>query len=153
MKTKKILVAFFAAVLALVLVSCGHKHSYSTEWSKDATHHWHQATCEHTEEVMDKAEHAWNQGEVTTEATIDAAGVKTYTCTECGQTKTEEIAKLPHDHTYASEWSKDETHHWHQATCTHTNEIKDKAEHVWDEGVVTTEPTEEAEGVKLFTCL
>ncbi len=152
MKTKKILFAFLFAFVGIILASCGHEHTYATEWSKDATHHWHAATCEHAEEVADKAEHAWNEGEVTTEATIDAEGVMTYTCSECGQTKTESIAKLPHDHTFATEWSKNETHHWHAATCTHTSEVADKAEHTWNEGEVTTEPTEEAAGVKTFAC-
>ncbi len=40
--------------------------------------------------------HAWNDGEVTTEPTCTAAGVKTYTCTKCGETKTETIAALGH---------------------------------------------------------
>lgn len=34
-----------------------------------------------------------------------------------------------HEHTYASEWSKDSTGHWHAATCEHTDEIKDKGSH------------------------
>ena len=32
---------------------------------------------------------------MTTEPTVDAEGVKTYTCTVCGETKTESIPKLP----------------------------------------------------------
>ena len=35
--------------------------------------------------------HTWNDGEVTTAATCTKAGVKTYTCDVCGDTKTEEI--------------------------------------------------------------
>ena len=35
----------------------------------------------------------------------------------------------PHTHTYSEEWSHDNTYHWHAATCEHTEEIKDKAEH------------------------
>ena len=40
------------------------------------------------------AAHTWDSGVVTKEATVDAAGVKTYTCTVCGGTKTESIPKL-----------------------------------------------------------
>ena len=76
---------------------------------------------------------AWDEGKITTEPTIDSEGVKTYTCV-CGYTKIESVAKLPHDHTFATEWSSDATHHWHAATCTHTSEIADKAEHTWNEG-------------------
>lgn len=40
--------------------------------------------------------HTWNDGVVTTPATCTEAGVKTYTCTVCGETKTEAIAALGH---------------------------------------------------------
>ena len=40
--------------------------------------------------------HTWNDGEVTKEATCTEKGVKTFTCTKCGETKTEEIAALGH---------------------------------------------------------
>ena len=39
--------------------------------------------------------HKWDEGKVTTPATTDAAGVKTYTCTVCNATRTEEISKIP----------------------------------------------------------
>ncbi|MCD8131051.1 MAG: hypothetical protein LUE16_07205, partial [Lachnospiraceae bacterium] len=35
--------------------------------------------------------HTWDEGTVTTAATSTTSGVKTYTCTECGETYTEEI--------------------------------------------------------------
>ncbi len=35
-----------------------------------------------------------------------------------------------HEHAFSSEWSTNETHHWHAATCEHTSEVKDKAEHM-----------------------
>ena len=38
-------------------------------------------------------EHKWDNGKVTKAATYTATGVKTYTCTVCGATKTETIAK------------------------------------------------------------
>lgn len=41
-------------------------------------------------------EHTWNEGEITTEATCTTDGLKTYTCTGCGETKTESIPKLGH---------------------------------------------------------
>lgn len=56
-----------------------------------------------------------------------------------------------HSHTFAGEWSKDETHHWHSATCGH-DEVKDKAEHTWDGGVAQPDATCETSGVKTYTC-
>ena len=40
--------------------------------------------------------HTWDEGKVTTEPTCTEAGVKTYTCTVCKETKTEAIAALGH---------------------------------------------------------
>ena len=40
--------------------------------------------------------HSWDSGKVTKAATCTATGVKTYTCTRCGATKTETIAKIAH---------------------------------------------------------
>lgn len=39
-------------------------------------------------------EHTWDEGAVTTPATVTAAGIRTYTCGVCGSTKREEIPKL-----------------------------------------------------------
>ena len=80
----------------VMLASCDddapeHTHAYKTEWATDATHHWHVCEGEGCTEVADKAEHTWNAGEITTPATHDAQGVKTYTCTACAATKTEAV--------------------------------------------------------------
>ncbi len=45
-------------------------------------------------------EHTFDEGKVTKEATYAAAGVKTYTCTVCGATKTEKIPKIAHKAKY-----------------------------------------------------
>ena len=39
-------------------------------------------------------QHTWNNGEITKQPTTTAEGVMTYTCTGCGATRTEPIAKL-----------------------------------------------------------
>ncbi len=39
-------------------------------------------------------EHKWNDGVITTEPTTTATGVKTFTCTVCGETKEEAVAKI-----------------------------------------------------------
>ncbi len=41
--------------------------------------------------------HTWNDGVVTTEPTTSSTGVRTYTCTKCGATKTEIIPVLEED--------------------------------------------------------
>ena len=47
------------------------------------------------EEVPAKG-HSWNEGEITTSPTCENAGVKTYTCTVCNETKTEAIDATGH---------------------------------------------------------
>ena len=100
---KRLLAALMAGAMALSMTACGgsssgssHRHSYATAWSYDDTYHWHAATCGH-DVISGKAEHTWNDGEVTKAATCTAAGEKTYTCTVCGATKTETIEALGHD--------------------------------------------------------
>ena len=41
--------------------------------------------------------HTWDEGKITTEPTCTEAGVKTYTCSVCEETRTEEIKALDHD--------------------------------------------------------
>ena len=69
--------------------------------------------------------HTWNDGVVTTPATCTAAGVKTYTCTVCGETKTEAIAAFGHKWNeptvvYAANGNKGTKTY----TCTVCNETK-----------------------------
>ena len=55
-------------------------------------------------------------------------------------------------HNFAEEWSNDETYHWHVCADKDCKEIKDKAEHSWNGGSVSVEPTTEKEGVMVYTC-
>ncbi len=55
-------------------------------------------------------------------------------------------------HNFSEEWSNNETHHWHACTDKDCKETKDKAEHSWNDGSVTVEPTTEKEGTMLYTC-
>ena len=118
---KKLTALLLALCLCLascvMLASCDddtpeHTHAYKTEWAADATHHWHACEGEGCTEVADKAEHTWNAGEITTPATHDAQGVKTYTCTACAVTKTEAVQG---DFTVTAE-------EWAQAMALENNE-------------------------------
>lgn len=55
-------------------------------------------------------------------------------------------------HNFAEEWSNNETHHGHACTDKGCKETKDKAEHTWDGGNVTVEPTTEQKGTIVYTC-
>lgn len=125
-------------------------HSFSTEWSHDDNNHWHPATCEHTDEVSEKAAHAWNAGVITTEPTETTTGVKTYTCTVCSRTKTETVPVTTHEHKPAADWSSDNASHWH--SCSGCEEKLDFNNHSFNDWVVTNPPTEHETGIRERSC-
>ena len=96
--TKKKSIWVFVLSLCLIvpamfmMTACGHKHTAVTEWSSDATYHWHVCEDEKCQEQLDKAEHTWDAGVITKEATFLEDGEKTYTCSVCKRTKTEAVA-------------------------------------------------------------
>ena len=40
------------------------------------------------------------------------------------------LSACGHEHTFAEEWSMNDTHHWHASTCEHSEEKADYAEHI-----------------------
>ena len=55
-------------------------------------------------------------------------------------------------HDFSSKWEYDETSHWHECMTKKHSDVADKADHTFDEGVITTPSTEDATGVKTLTC-
>ena len=103
-------------------------------------------------------QHVWDNGKVTKEPTETETGIKTYTCTLCGETKTETIPKLMHEHNYNAVvtaptcTAKGYTTHTCACGDSYVDTYVDALGHAWDEGKVTKEPTETETGVKTFTC-
>ena len=85
-------------------------HDFTTSWTHDDNEHWKQ--CSRCDKKDDVGPHTWDSGTVTTAPTCTKAGERTYTCTECGATKTESIDAT--GHRWKSEWTSDATHHWHE---------------------------------------
>ena len=83
-----------------------HTHSYKdvvtapTCTEKGYTTHTCACGDSYVDTYTDALGHAWDEGKVTKPATEAEAGIKTYTCTRCGETKTETIPKLTHEHSY-----------------------------------------------------
>ena len=108
--------------------------------------------------------HRWDAGVVTKEPTYTSTGTKKYTCTNCGETKTETIAKLVcTSHvwdsgkvvtapTYKTEGTKKYTCKNCGTTKTETIAKLVCTSHVWDAGVVIKEPTYTSTGTKKYTC-
>ena len=103
-------------------------------------------------------QHVWDNGKVTKEPTETETGIKTYTCTLCGETKTETIPKLTHEHSYkavvTAPTCTEKGYTTHTCACgdSYVDTYVDALGHAWDEGKVTKEPTETETGVKTFTC-
>ncbi len=86
----------FILPCAIMLAACGvnpHTHEYDEAWTKNETHHWHK--CKGCDEIKEKAEHNWDDGEIATPSSPTTDGVKTYTCEDCEATKTEPVEYLP----------------------------------------------------------
>lgn len=108
--------------------------------------------------------HKWDAGVVTKEPTYTSTGTKKYTCTNCGETKTETIAKLVcTSHvwdsgkivtapTYKTEGTKKYTCKNCGTTKTETIAKLVCTKHAWDAGVVTKQPTYKTEGTRKYTC-
>lgn len=102
--------------------------------------------------------HSWDDGKVTEAATCKKEGIKTYTCKNCGETKTESIPKTEHqwdngkvtkEATCKEEGSKTYT----CSICGDTKtEVIPKKDHIWDEGKVTKKATCTGDGLKVYTC-
>ena len=108
--------------------------------------------------------HKWDAGVVTKEPTYTSTGTKKYTCTNCGETKIETIAKLVcTSHvwdsgkvvtapTYKTEGTKKYTCKNCGTTKTETVAKLVCTKHAWDAGVVTKQPTYKTEGTRKYTC-
>lgn len=129
---KKKISVITCLMLTTLLSSCnGNKHAASDKWTYDNNQHWHACLTEGHDDKFDVANHTWDGGHVTVEATEEKEGVMTYSCVVCEATKTEPIEKLAHTHTFdLDNWETDSSSHWHKATCGH--DVKtDEAEHTF----------------------
>lgn len=158
MKRKSII-----TVLALVLVlalslsifsACNKKHKYSSEWKFDEKTHWHECTTKKHTDTTEKTPHVFTWTEKTP-AGFHTDKVEKGVC-ECGY-ETERTISGTATHTYGTEWTKDESGHWHDSTCDATAPTHDAikgnfAAHTFDEGVETKPADYGVVGEKKFTC-
>ena len=158
MKRKSII-----TVLALVLVlalslsifsACNKNHKYSSEWKFDEKTHWHECTTKKHTDTTEKTPHVFTWTEKTP-AGVHTDKVEKGVC-ECGY-ETERTISGTATHTYGTEWTKDESGHWHESTCgttapTHDVMKRDFAAHTFDEGKVTKPADFGVVGEKKFTC-
>ena len=75
----------------------GHvTHTYSNEWSKNESYHWHACEDDNCISTKDKQEHDFDDGVIVTEATnANKIGTKKYTCNTCGEELIKEYKYKP----------------------------------------------------------
>ena len=112
-----------------------------------------------TRELPPTGAHIWDNGVVTTAPTETTPGVRTRTCTVCGDIREEAIpATGAHDYRFTKTVAPTCTDGGYDLyTCsgcgaTERRNLTDAAGHKWDGGTVTTAPTETTPGVRTFTC-
>ena len=112
-----------------------------------------------TRELPPTGAHDWDDGTVTTAPTETTPGVRTFTCTVCGDIREETIpATGTHDYQFTKTVAPTCTDGGYDLyTCsgcgaTERRNLTDAAGHKWDGGTVTTAPTETTPGVRTFTC-
>lgn len=74
-----VMIAALLTSCGILLTSCKHEHTFSSEWSWDNEAHWHACEKKKCTEVSDKAEHTLGEG--------------SYTCTVCGWEMPENLRK------------------------------------------------------------
>lgn len=100
-KITSIILLLVMLLSATTLSACTLPHNCTPDeaWTFDENSHWHKcaelpymkllkASCP---EIFDKADHTWDAGTITTPATQEVDGTKTFTCTVCNHTKTEVV--------------------------------------------------------------
>ncbi len=123
--------AFMLVVPAMFLFSaCGkHKHSFSDDWSKSETQHWHACTGKNCEEKSDLADHDFVWVEKTP-AGVHTDKVETGTCQTC-QYQKDRTVEGSGKHSW--EWKSDGTKHWEQTTCEHETPLtRNEQNHSWE---------------------
>lgn len=143
-------------------VATEHVHNWNEEITKPATCEAGEMNltcdCGETQTVEIPAVHNWDAGVETNTATCKQEGVMTYTCKDCGQTRTEDIPKLSHSWTLNEEMcvkaeacEKDGVRYYLCKTCN-AEKSETVAAHTWDAGVETVPATCVQNGVMTYTC-
>ena len=141
-----------------------HTHYYTatvtapTCTAKGYTTHTCACGNSYVDTYTDALGHAWDNGKVTKPATETENGVKTFTCTRCGETKTETIPKLTHEHSYkavvTAPTCTEKGYTTHTCACgdSYMDSYVLPLGHDWGSGKVTKEPTATENGIKTYIC-
>ena len=135
MTKKKSIWAFVLALCLIVpamfmMTACGkHEHSFSSEWTKTETQHWHACKDKKCTEKSDLGDHDFVWA-LKTPAGVHTDKVETGTCSTC-QYQKDRTVEGSGIHTW--EWESDGTKHWEQTTCEHESPLtRNEQDHTWE---------------------
>lgn len=124
--------SFMLFVSAVFLLSaCGkHEHSFSSDWSKSETQHWHACTGKNCEEKSNLGDHDFVWVEKTP-AGVHTDKVETGTCSTC-QYQKDRTVEGSGDNIHSWVWEANDDKHWEQTICTQHDAIKrNEQDHTW----------------------
>jgi len=127
-----------------------------SEYSYDATNHWKNDSNE-------RELHIFSEAPLSVEPSCEKKGSITKVCSVCGYQSVTEIQAKGHSfaakndatHTNTASTCKVPGKHWEYCSaCLTWKEVEDplSTTHIWNEGVVTKQPTTSTAGTKTFTC-
>ena len=125
-----------------------HTHTFSSNWSYDATKHWHISTCGHDVRQAE-GEHTYGDWITITPATETSKGSKKQVCSACGYEKYDVIEIEGHTHSYSAVWSKNEKMHWHECSCGSKTA---ETEHQYGQWTTIVPATETSKGSMRRVC-
>ena len=147
-----------------VTFTTAHTHYYTatvtapTCTAKGYTTHTCACGDSYVDTYTDALGHAWDNGKVTKQPTETKTGTKTFTCTRCGETKTEIIPKFTHEHSYkavvTAPTCTEKGYTTHTCACgdSYVDSYVLPLGHDWGSGKVTKEPTATENGIKTYIC-
>jgi len=122
-------------------------HTFETAYIITETHHYHKATCSHVDEKSEYEVHIFETS--LTAPTCTEKGYTTYTC-KCGYSYKDNYVNAL-GHTYKDILSYNDSNHWYDAICDHSNEKKGLEMHNYTS--VVTAPTCTEKGYTTYTCI
>ena len=121
-----------------------YEHVHNMVWKYDGEQHWKECVCG---EKTDVGAHTRNEGVTKQEPSETTDEIIVYSCTECGYVMEEQTI-----HNFFGDWKSDENGHWQVCRCGERSEVYPHGNDDAYEGVITSEPTEEKDGVRTFYC-
>ena len=101
---KRALLILSILICLCTIISCDHSHSAKSELLSDEEYHWYPCVMKDCDEMLEKARHEWDAGEITTEPTSTQDGVISYICKACKKLKQEPVKYKPSPEVDEATW-------------------------------------------------